>query len=729
MAAPRRFGTFEGVFTPTILTILGAIMYLRLGWVVGNAGFGGALIIILLAKLVTVTTGLAIASMSTNIKIGAGGSYAIISRSLGLEIGGAIGIPLYLSQALGAALYITGFTEGWISIFPHHDPLQVATLVLIGLMIVSLISAKTAMKIQYIIMFLIATSLLSFFLSRGERTGEITLWGGFESVPFWAVFAIFFPAVTGIEAGAAMSGDLKNPKRSLSIGILSAIAISFVVYVALAFWMDHTIPLEKLRDQYTILIEVSSWRWLMVAAVLGATLSSALGSIIGGPRTLMALGQNKVIPFGKYLAHQSKKGEPRYSILFSALIIELSLILGELNTIAPLLTMFFLITYGTINLAVFIEKKTGIASYRPSFDIPIFIPLIGALWCFTAMFLINPIFAAVAILVIVFVYFWQVHLGHQAPWGDVRAGLFTAIAEWAVRMASRMPYSAKSWKPNLMVPVEDPHYWKMRMDFIRDIAFPRGSVRVLSVRVLHHSVRDRINELVNQVFHKMESNFQVPSLQQFEEDLNKLVQPLKDEGILAVATLLEANHFLEGISIVTQALRGMPLPPNVMFLSMSNDPEKSEGLEELISIAVREQMGIIVLKRHAEKVFGDRKTINLWLRGGSPNRNLALLTALQLERNWNGHLRLIRVVSDTTEKKKAETGLRQISQRGRLPLDVDQIVLVGSFLDLLPQSPEADIHIFGMPDELNVDHLRELSETVDAACLFIKDSGQESALV
>ena len=729
MSAPRRFGTFEGVFTPTILTILGAIMYLRLGWVVGNAGFGGALVIILLAKLVTVTTGLAIASMSTNIKIGAGGSYAIISRSLGPEIGGAIGIPLYLSQALGAALYISGFVEGWVSLFPQHNPLHVASLVLAGLLTISLISAKAAMKMQYMIMFLIASSLVSFFLARGDGTGEIVLWGGFEKAPFWAVFAIFFPAVTGIEAGAAMSGDLKNPKRSLSIGILMAIAISFVVYVALAFWMDHTIPSETLRSNYTIMMEVSTWRWIMIAAVLGATLSSALGSIVGGPRTLMALGQHKVIPFGKYLAHQSKKGEPRLSILFTGLMIELSLILGELNTIAPLLTMFFLITYGTINLSVFIEKKIGIASYRPSFDVPIIFPFIGALWCFIAMFLVNPIFAAVAILVIVLVYLWQVRLGHQAPWGDVRAGLFTAIAEWAVRMASRMPYSAKSWKPNLMVPVEDPQYWKMRMDFIRDITFPKGSVRVLSVRVLHYTVREKINELVNQVFHKTELNLQVPPVEKLEDDLVKLVQPLKDEGILTAATLIEANHFLEGISIVTQALKNMPLPPNVMFLSMSNNPEKNVGLEELISIAVREQMGIIVLKRHAEKVFGNRKVVNLWLRGGSPNRNLGLLTALQLERNWNGHLRLIRVVKDSTGVKKAEIGLRQISQRGRLPFDVDQRVLIGNFFDLLTRSPEADINIFGMSTELDVNYMRRLADRVDAACLFIKDSGQESALV
>ncbi|MFQ6674701.1 MAG: Na-K-Cl cotransporter, partial [Fidelibacterota bacterium] len=218
MAAPRRFGTFEGVFTPTILTILGAIMYLRLGWVVGNAGFGGALVIILLAKLVTITTGLAMSSMTTNIKIGAGGSYAIISRSMGLEVGGAIGIPLYLSQALGAAMYIAGFTEGWVAVFPNHNPLEVALIVLVSLLVIALISAKVAMKVQYVIMSLIILSLISFFLGKGDGTGQITLWGNFEKAPFWVVFAIFFPAVTGIEAGAAMSGDLKDPRRSLPIG-------------------------------------------------------------------------------------------------------------------------------------------------------------------------------------------------------------------------------------------------------------------------------------------------------------------------------------------------------------------------------------------------------------------------------------------------------------------------------------------------------------------------------
>ncbi|MFQ6615369.1 MAG: amino acid permease [Fidelibacterota bacterium] len=728
-SSPRRFGAFQGVFTPTILTILGVIMFLRLGWVVGNAGFGGALVIILLAKLVTVSTGLAMSSMTTNIKIGAGGSYAIISRSLGLEIGGAVGIPLYISLTLGAAMYIVGFAEGWLAIFPHHDPLLVKTVTLAALLIISYVGAHVALKIQYVILTIIVASLISLLLGKGQGNPQILLWGSFEQAPFWKVFAIFFPAVTGIEAGAAMSGDLKDPKRSLPIGILGAIGISLIVYIGLAFWYDRFVTRDLLLTNYTVMMDVARWRSIVIGGLLGASLSSALGSIVGGPRTLMALGQHKVVPFAKYFARRSEKGEPRISIVFTAVLIMISLVLGELNTIAPLLTMFFLITYGTINAAVFIEKKIGIPSYRPSFDIPLLIPFVGGTWCFLAMFLINPVFAAVSIVVIIIVYILQVRLGHSAPWGDVRAGVFTAIAEWAIRMASLMPHTAKTWKPNLMVPVEDPQYWKMRMDLIRDIVFPKGSVRVLSVRTGNHGLKERIDLMVNLLFRREQETRPEPTPSHVEEDLAKLVRPLKEDGILAASTLIDADDFLEGISIVTQTLRDMPLPPNVMFLSMSDDPEKDESLKQLISIAVREEMGIIVLNRHSEKGFGDEQHINLWMRGGSPNRNLSLLTAIQLERNWNGHLRLIRVVGDPADTEKARVGLRQVAHRGRLPVDVEKQVLQGNFLDILSQAPEADLNMFGMTSDLDVDTMHTLSHTCDTACVFIRDSGQESALV
>jgi len=307
----RKFGTFEGVFTPTILTIIGVIMYLRLGWVVGTVGLDKALIIILLAHVATITTGLSLSSMTTNVRIGAGGFYSLISRSLGLEAGGAIGLPLYCSQTFSVALYIIGFTEAWVSIFPTHNILVVATIVLVLLLVLSYIGAKVAMKVQYLIMAIIFLSLVSFFLGRGEAGHQTTLWTQSTEFPFWKVFAIFFPAVTGIAAGAAMSGDLKEPRRSLPLGILSAIGVGLIIYISVALWYAKMVSPDHLRSNYTVMIDVALWRWAVIAGIMGATLSSALGSLVGAPRILMALAQDRLVPFPKTMAAKSQKGEPR----------------------------------------------------------------------------------------------------------------------------------------------------------------------------------------------------------------------------------------------------------------------------------------------------------------------------------------------------------------------------------------------------------------------------------
>jgi amino acid transporter len=159
----RQFGTFAGVFTPTLLTILGVIMYLREGSVVGNAGLLGAWIIIALAFGITASTAMSMSSITTNIRIGAGGAYSIISQSLGLEVGGSVGIPLYLSQALAVAMYIFGFRAGWLSIFPDHPALLVDLGTFGLLFVIALISANLAFRIQYFIMAIIIGSLISIF--------------------------------------------------------------------------------------------------------------------------------------------------------------------------------------------------------------------------------------------------------------------------------------------------------------------------------------------------------------------------------------------------------------------------------------------------------------------------------------------------------------------------------------------------------------------------------------
>jgi len=220
----HKFGTFGGVFTPDVLTILGVIMFLRLGWVVGNAGILGALAIIIMAKIITFCTGMSMSSITTNIKIGAGGPYSIISKSLGLEAGGSIGIPFYVSQSLSAALYIIGFAEGWLMIFPEHSRIFVSIITAVLLFGISYTGAKYAIRVQYL-------SIISFFLIQSEPMETMTLIGGFEDAGFWEVFAVFFPAVTGIMAGANLSGDLKNPRKAIPMGTLAAIGFTFVIYV------------------------------------------------------------------------------------------------------------------------------------------------------------------------------------------------------------------------------------------------------------------------------------------------------------------------------------------------------------------------------------------------------------------------------------------------------------------------------------------------------------------
>ena len=723
----KGFGPFEGVFTPTILTILGVIMYLRLGWVVGNAGVGGAILIILLAKIVTVTTGLSIASMATNIKVGAGGSYAVVSRSLGLEVGSAVGIPLYLSQSLGGAMYIVGFTEGWLALFPTHEPKIVGVVVLAVLFTVSMISAKVAMKVQYVIMAVIVMSLVSFFAGRGDAAVHVVGWGEFSAASFWVVFSIFFPAVTGIEAGAAMSGDLKDPSKGLPFGIMGAIGLSLVVYIAVAFWLGRLASPAELVGNYTIMMDLARWRFLIVAGVFGATLSSALGSIVGGPRTLMALAQDRVVPFSGILSRQSANGEPRYAIVVTTGIILAALLLGNLNTIAPVLTMFFLITYGTINLAVLIEQGTGIPSFRPSFRFPIIVPLVGSLWCFIVMMLINPAFAGAAIAVMILVYVIQVKRGLTTPWGDVRRALFYSIAEWAARTSANMPENAKSWKPHLMIPVEEPRHWSYLMEFVRDVVYPGGTMRIFTVKITDHGVAQKRTRIDKMLDNKSKGLPPDPDLQALEAQLAELSAPLRDQGVFSAEMAVESHDFLEGVNVCAQVMRGMFFPPNTIFLTMSGDPEKDCGLENLIAIARAEAMGVMVLWHHPKTSFGARKRINIWLRLHTHNLNLAIIMALQLARNWRADIRLLSVVEKEEYREKAEGVFRRLAEKARLSANAGIQVMVGGFTECLDNAPAADLNVFGLPEKFDGKLLHNIAETAHSSCLFVMDSGQERA--
>jgi amino acid transporter len=341
-------------------------MYLRLGWLLGHVGIVNMIAVILLASAITLITGLSISAIATNMKVGSGGAYFMISRSLGIEIGSAIGIPLFLAQAIGIAFYIEGFSETIRVFYPWLDLHAVELCTLLAVTSLGYFSTSWALKAQFYIFILIILSLISIFWG-----GELTSLSDIDFIPpekisFWIAFSIFFPAVTGIEAGFSMSGDLQNPRRSLPLGTLSAVLIGGIVYILLTIFLWNTVPNNILRTDAMIVQNIAKIGILVTLGIWGATLSSAIGGILGGPRTLQALANDGILP--KFIGKGcGKTNEPRAATFITFLIAALTSYFGNINLIAPILTMFFLISYGMLNLASGLEGMLGNPGWRPTF--------------------------------------------------------------------------------------------------------------------------------------------------------------------------------------------------------------------------------------------------------------------------------------------------------------------------------------------------------------------------
>ena len=307
------------MFTPAILTILGVIMYMRLPWILGNAGLFHTIAIIAVAHIVSVTTGLSVSSVATDKRVEAGGTYYMISRSLGLPIGGTLGLALFVGLSFSVSLYLIGFSESFLA----YLGVEVTTnairlcgaLALFVVTVVTFISTALAIKTQYYIMAAIAVSLVSILVGSGAPAPETpALEPATGAASLAVLFGIFFPAVTGFEAGVSMSGDLKDPRRDIPRGTLAAIAVGFIVYVCLATFLAYRIPQAELLGNPRVLLDNAWWSAPVLAGIWGATISSALGSILGAPRILQAVAADRIAP--KALAMGvGPANEPRNALL------------------------------------------------------------------------------------------------------------------------------------------------------------------------------------------------------------------------------------------------------------------------------------------------------------------------------------------------------------------------------------------------------------------------------
>ncbi|MCA1789499.1 MAG: hypothetical protein LC667_06480, partial [Thioalkalivibrio sp.] len=603
-------GTFGGVFTPSILTILGVIMYLRFGWVVGNLGLIGTLIVVTLATSITFLTALSIAAIATDQRVRIGGAYYMISRSLGIETGGAVGIPLFLAQGLSVALYTVGFAESVTSVFPMLDQRMIGMVTTILIAGLALASAKLAIRSQYIILAAIVISLLSLLFGRPVESTELEMWGASSqnSEGFWVVFAVFFPAVTGIMAGVNMSGDLKNPAKSIPKGTFWAVGVGYVIYMTLPVILALRADALTLIEDPLIMRRMAFWGDAILLGVWGATLSSAMGSILGAPRVLQALALDGVLPRSmRWLGKGSGKEDlPRAGTLFTLGLALIAVWVGDLNMIAPVLTMFFLTTYGVLNIAAGVEGFLNSPSFRPQFKVHWSLSILGAVGCISVMLLINALATLAAAVVVAGIFVWLERRNLEGTWGDVRRGVWMAITRFGLlRLTSGA--DPKSWRPHALVLSGAPmRRWHL-VEFAAELGHHGSIMTVATVLPSGQVSAERQDGLET-----------------------RIRRYLAQRGVQSFVRVIGADDPYTGSRDLVKMYGLGSLVPNTVILGHSSKEETRRQYCEMIDAFFRGERNVLIMNEREDRPFGDKKRIDVWWGGLKGNGGLMMILAYLL---------------------------------------------------------------------------------------------------
>lgn len=648
-------GTFAGVFTPSILTILGIILFLRLGYVVGNAGLGRSLVILTLANGISILTSISLAAIATNLKVKGGGDYYLISRTLGLEFGGAIGIVLFLAQSVSIAFYCIGFGEvmaGMLALSIKALPQIIAGIAVAFLFLFAWLGADWATKFQYVVMSFLVAALISFFIGgliQWDNSLLIHNWASTAgNMNFWLVFAIFFPAVTGFTQGVSMSGDLKDAGKSLPLGTFLAVGVSIVVYFFAAIVLAATLPAETLINDYSAMNRVALVGSFITAGVIAATLSSAMASFLGAPRILQPLAGDRVFPLLSVFAKGSgPTNNPRRGVLLSAGIAFATIGLGKLNLIAPLVSMFFLISYGLLNYATFYEARAASPSFRPRFRFyDPRLSLLGSLACLGVILAIDLTAGLVAMAVLFAIYQYLKRTAGPARWADSRRSYSLQQVRKYLLAAEAEAQHPRDWRPNLLAFSDDSHRRKQLLLFASWIQGKSGFTT--AVRILEGAG-------VKMIKLKAEAEAELRA------DINEL-------GLDAFHLALATPTLNLGVYTLVQAFGIGPLHANTILLNWFEQlPEGGLGLLEVLygrhlRTAFRFGCNIVILDAKKdewaalEAIPSNKRRIDIWWGGDATSRLMLLLAYLMTRSDaWDdAKIRVMDVSLDKGPEKTVE---------------------------------------------------------------------------
>mmetsp|Transcript_46871 Transcript_46871/g.77821 ORF Transcript_46871/g.77821 Transcript_46871/m.77821 type:complete len:1034 (+) Transcript_46871:38-3139(+) len=453
----KKFGTLDGVLARCLLCIWGVIMYLRTGWIVGNAGIWQTTIIMLLATSVTFFTSLSLSAICTNGEVKSGGYYFIISRSLGPEFGGVIGILFAFANCISVAMYLAGFAETIVAQYTAYvtgssfwDIVLWAEVTLSLILLLALRGVAGIIKFDMVLIVVLIISIIVYFVGTFGVTApqpDTLGYTGYASDTFRAnwnadyvndetnfitVFAVFFPAVTGEMAGANISGDLKKPEVNIPVGTISAILISTVVYIGIA-WSLGGCVLRNVGDSetaglwydYQIMPKISAWAPLVIVGIFASTLSSGMSCFVGAPRIFQAVCQDNLFPSLRYFAKgRDHDGEPVRAYFIVYVICFLAILTGNINIIAPIITNFFLVTYAVMNACTFMWSVTNSPGWRPTFKFyNKWISLLASIECVVLMFLIDWLMALITVVIGVLLYQYVAYINPNVEWGTASEAL------------------------------------------------------------------------------------------------------------------------------------------------------------------------------------------------------------------------------------------------------------------------------------------------------------------
>lgn len=713
LSAVRKFGAFGGVFTPSILTILGVIMYLRLPWIVGHAGLWATLGIILVAHIISLSTGLSVASVATDKKVETGGSYFIISRSLGLPIGGTLGLALFVGLSFSVSLYLIGFAETFLSYFGFEVSLLTIRIagsaILFVVALVTFISTSLAIKTQYIIMTAMVLSLVSVFFGNHDHVPSTPLFGSITgAMPWIALFAIFFPAVTGFEAGVSMSGDLKDARKDIPTGTIAAILVGLVVYIGLAIFFSYTVDRHLLVNDPRVLFQISLVPQLVIAGILGATLSSALGSILGAPRILQAIASDKIIPrfFAKGFGLSN---EPRNALLLTYLIAQAGILIGELNVIARIVTIFFIITYGFLNITYAIESWAG-SDFRPSFKIPRFVSIIGALACIIVMIQLDIIafLAASAVLTGLFVFLKRQELTLQT--GDTWNSVWTSLVKSGLGQLIVSNRKLRNWRPNV-------------------ILFSGGEQNRPHLIEMGKALVGKLGIFTN--FEIIENPGADPILRD-DTGPDDTGPNLKKPGVFTRRH--HCRNFYEGIDLISRVYGFSGFEPNTILMGWGSRTRDPLRFSSLIETFKKQNFNCVFLAYNPHAKFGNYKQIDFWWTNSGRNLSFAitLLRYIASGKEWmNAKIRIMVINQDNSQTETLYHIVYQLLDRYRIAAAVR---VINNGIENLPEeviikahSSQTDLTIIELPEtgkQYNAGMIEITSAMVAQlkTCLLIRSS-------